>query len=351
MSPLSSPIYYGYDASPFVSKLETVLLLRNIPARRVQVALTPPRPELSTLLGIPYRRVPLLALGRDVYVDTFLVTAALERHFPAPRHPTIFPARRGKGGSGDVGLQKAFGMFYGDKNLFGLGFRLLPWTRVPRALQEDRKKFMGRDVDFEALAQQQSVTHSTLASHLALIEEQLADGRTWFLDTDTPGYADVSLHFALTWMRSFRATRPVFAPAQYPFTVAWLNNLDALLTQKRAAAPHALTKISGADAARAIFAAPVLDPPLGAPAVDPLEATRLALKPGARVSVRPDDTGKEVETIGTLVALSREEVVLETEARAAPGGAGPAALRVHFPRLGYVVVAVGAAQTEARTKL
>ena len=99
----------------------------------------PPRPELSALLGLPYRRVPVLALGRDVYIDTSLIASALETHFPAPRHPTVFPPRRGTGQT-DAGLQKAFGQFYADRHLFNIGFGLMPWTKLPHALRADRKK-------------------------------------------------------------------------------------------------------------------------------------------------------------------------------------------------------------------
>lgn len=40
-----------------------------------------PRPDLS-LLGITYRRIPLLAIGNDIYCDTYLILRELERRFP-----------------------------------------------------------------------------------------------------------------------------------------------------------------------------------------------------------------------------------------------------------------------------
>lgn len=76
------------------------------------------------------------------------MTSVLERSFPAPSHPTIFPPRKGTGKT-DTGLQKAVGMFYADKHLFNLGFGLLPWTKLPLALQADRKK--ARSFFFEIL--------------------------------------------------------------------------------------------------------------------------------------------------------------------------------------------------------
>ena len=53
-----------------------------------------------------------------------------------------------------------------------------------------------------------------------LYEEQLGDGRDWFFHTETPGFVDVSIYFALAWMRSFRDTRPIFDESQFPHTIS-----------------------------------------------------------------------------------------------------------------------------------
>ena len=41
--------------------------------------MTLPRPEVMDMLGIKYRRIPILAIGNDVYCDTSLIASALER--------------------------------------------------------------------------------------------------------------------------------------------------------------------------------------------------------------------------------------------------------------------------------
>jgi glutathione S-transferase len=43
-----------------------------------------PRPDLAEL-GIKYRRIPLLSIGRDVYLDTRLILSKLEELFPEGR--------------------------------------------------------------------------------------------------------------------------------------------------------------------------------------------------------------------------------------------------------------------------
>ena len=63
---------------------------------RVQVAMMPPRPQLSELLGIDYRRIPVLAIGNDAYCDTAIIGTVLERRFPASEgYGTLFPPRKG----------------------------------------------------------------------------------------------------------------------------------------------------------------------------------------------------------------------------------------------------------------
>lgn len=40
-----------------------------------------PRPDLEAL-GITYRRIPIMAIGRDVYCDSSLIIDVLEERFP-----------------------------------------------------------------------------------------------------------------------------------------------------------------------------------------------------------------------------------------------------------------------------
>jgi hypothetical protein len=98
----------------------------------------PPRPELSEELGIPYRRIPVLAIGRDVFIDTSLISTALEKYFPESKgHPTIFPKRNGTDAR-DTGLIKAFVSAYADRTFFTLASLLLPWESLPEAFVKDR---------------------------------------------------------------------------------------------------------------------------------------------------------------------------------------------------------------------
>jgi hypothetical protein len=69
----------------------------------------------------------------------------------------------------------------------------------------------------------------------------------------------------------------------------WLNKMDAIVKQKRQASPPPLTKISGAEAAKAIFSSSFSD--ISSTGFDQVEAKRLGITLAMRISVRPDDTG------------------------------------------------------------
>jgi glutathione S-transferase len=102
------------------------------------VANIPPRPELLDRLGIRYRRIPVLAIGRDVYIDTSLIANALEKRFPeSAGYSTIFPPRKGSEFR-DTGLVKAFVASYVDRPFFRLAVMLLPWDQFPEAFTKDR---------------------------------------------------------------------------------------------------------------------------------------------------------------------------------------------------------------------
>ena len=91
-------------------------------------------------LGIGYRRIPILAIGNDVYCDTNHISAALERQFSASQgFPTIFPNRK-DGGKAETGLIKALAAFYADRPLFSLASTALPYNKFTPEFIEDRNK-------------------------------------------------------------------------------------------------------------------------------------------------------------------------------------------------------------------
>ncbi|OSC98982.1 hypothetical protein PYCCODRAFT_1438790 [Trametes coccinea BRFM310] len=321
-------VLYHYDASPFATKVKNLLIIKRIPHLRVEVSTTLPRPDLSDRLGITYRRIPILAIGKDVYCDSSLIAAVLERRFPAAAgYGTLFPARKG-GGKADTGMIKALCMSYADRALFTLAAANLPYKKFTPEFVNDRRAWLGKDFDPDAMEANQPIVKSQLVSHLALLEEQLADGREWLMDTETPSLADITVQFSWAWMQRFRSLRDLFDRAKFPASVAWINRVSEYIAKVGSQQQMVLDNISGEKAAEIICSSVYEDPK--AIGFDAADAALFGVKKGEYVSVTPTDNGK-VPTIGKLVMLNQEEVVIETQ------GSTGKPVHCHFPRLNFLV--------------
>ncbi|KAK3065158.1 hypothetical protein LTS18_008016 [Coniosporium uncinatum] len=87
-------ILFGYEGSVWTTKLHYYLDLRGI---KYSLCIQPnplPRPDLEEL-GIKYRRIPLMAIGRDVYCDSRLIFHKLEELFPEGALGSKIPEIRG----------------------------------------------------------------------------------------------------------------------------------------------------------------------------------------------------------------------------------------------------------------
>jgi len=294
-----------------------------------------PRPEITDLLGVTYRRIPILAIGNDIYCDTSLIASALERRFPSSQgYGTIFPNKK-HGGSADTGLIKAFSKHWADTVLFPLAPLHLPWQKFPSAFIQDRSALRGGSINVEAMVAERGKSLSMLSTHLSLIEEQLSDGREWLFDTELPSLADVSVHFVYAWVKTFRGVESLFDANTFPKSLEWLARLTAYLGRLKQS-QREVPKITGKDAAARIAAASF--EPYSSVGFDVREGARLGLKAGDEVSIAPDDSGRNFGTVGKLVALNKEEFVIETK-----GSAG--LVRCHFPRIMFT------AKLAAKSKL
>lgn len=75
-------VLFGYDSSTFTLKARLALRLKQIPYTFVPVPTIMPRPLLRDNFHLTYRKIPVLAIGREIYCDTSLVIEALEHFFP-----------------------------------------------------------------------------------------------------------------------------------------------------------------------------------------------------------------------------------------------------------------------------
>ncbi|KAK3669383.1 hypothetical protein LTR78_010728 [Recurvomyces mirabilis] len=70
---MSQPIIsFDYDGSPYGQKIKLLLTAAGVNFQKCDQPRILPRPDLAAL-GITYRRIPLLAVGKDVYADTSII--------------------------------------------------------------------------------------------------------------------------------------------------------------------------------------------------------------------------------------------------------------------------------------
>jgi len=74
-----------------------------------------PRPLLTSTFALTYRKIPVLAIGRDLYCDTSLIIEALEHFFPATQGwGSVYPQFEGLDEWIYKGLVRGFASFWTD---------------------------------------------------------------------------------------------------------------------------------------------------------------------------------------------------------------------------------------------
>jgi glutathione S-transferase len=298
-------ILHHFDLSPYAEKVRTLLGVKALSWRSVQIPMVMPKPDLTALTG-GYRKTPVLQIGADVYCDSNGIARELERRYPKP---TLFDVA-------GPGLGVAVS-FWGDRFFEpGASLAMTVNEQLPAELVQDRREFFTH-LDFPSFKARIPELYSELRVHLALLDRQLADGRA-FLFGERPGFADAAA-WAPIWMgHGFLAT--------FDELVAPFQHLGRWQARMRAIGHGRRTEL-GAEEALQIARRSRHAPPAGVDTADPLH-----LSAGQTVVVTPSDYGK-VPVTGELVTLDTSEVAL----RRRDPRAGEVV--VHFPRLGYKVAA------------
>ena len=83
-------ILHHFDLSPYAEKVRTLLGLKALAWRSVQIPMVMPKPDLTALTG-GYRKTPVLQIGADIYCDTELIARVLDKRAPvAPLYPVQY---------------------------------------------------------------------------------------------------------------------------------------------------------------------------------------------------------------------------------------------------------------------
>jgi glutathione S-transferase len=298
-------ILHHYEASPFSEKVRLMLGIKSLPWRSVITPNMMPKPDLVPLTG-GYRRAPVMQIGADIFCDSQVMLAELERRWPSQ--------------SAKGGLPWAVNL-WADRLFFQTTVPIIfgeLGDNVPRAFIEDREKLSGRPFDVAAMKAASAPMRGQWRGHAAWIESALTDGGGPFLRGAAPGLADAAAYMNLWFLAGAVSGVAAELMAGLDAVAAWRGRLAAIGHGQR-------SEMTGAEALEiARISTPStrfdhdIDDPLGR-----------AL--GAAVVVSADDYGRD-PVAGTLVAATPERVVIAREDPAL------GAINVHFPRVGYVVL-------------
>ncbi len=299
-------ILHHYPASPFAEKVRVALGIKQLAWRSVTIPRIMPKPDLMPLTG-GYRKTPVMQIGADVYCDTQCIVRELERRFP---EPSLY---RGSN-AGSANAQS----FWSDRSLFGPAVIVALSSRSSDMMTpefiEDRAKFSGRDFRPEGLRAMAPIMVDQLRAQLGWYESMLADGRPFLLGQH-PTLLDCSAYHPC-WFMQVNGAEAV-ALAEVPGVLAWMERVKQI--------GHG--KPTDLDAKEALNIARQATPQA---AVHADQRDPLGRKPGARVQVVPDDSGRD-PVVGELISSTRDEIVI----RRVDPQVGDIA--VHFPRAGFVV--------------
>ncbi|KAK3955342.1 hypothetical protein QBC32DRAFT_333693 [Pseudoneurospora amorphoporcata] len=333
-------VLYHYPFSPYAKRIVWYLHLRGIPYTQCLQPMIIPRPDLSSLLGIKYRRIPLLSIGRDVYLDTRLILSKLEDLDLPSSQPKLSAAP----GTDALALQTLLSHYSIDGGLFSRAAQLLfsldnPLLRDPKFLA-DRAEFAtgGAPPKFarEDMAALGPEALADLRDYCQMLETTvLADGREWILkDTKTPGLADIEAVFVLHWVKSLPGALPKeqFSEDKFPRVWKWVARFQEAVgeTTKPPQKDGKITTVKG-DKAQEMILGAGWNEDSEKKEVDAAEAIVHfhGLEKGTVVEVWPTDSGsgQAHRDVGKLVSLDAREVVIENDK----------GVRVHTPRHGFRV--------------
>ncbi len=300
-------ILHQYDSSPYAYKARLCFGFKRLAWRAVIIPIVMPKPLLMPLTG-GYRKTPVLQIGADLYFDTSLIAAELERRHPAP---SLYPV-------GGEGLAQIFAA-WSDQSLFlpAANFALsIVADKLPPAFFEDRAKMMNRPVTpIEKMKAAIPLFKSQMCLQLDRLASLLSDGRSFLLG-EQPGLADIAAAHPIWMAAKNSGKRAAAAFDAYPTVRAWVDRVDAI-------GQGARSEMSGEEAL-AIAKAAEPAPPRES------EEVEGAPKPGMRVSVQTEDRAPE-PVVGEVVMVRRNEIAIR---RSAPEVGD---VVVHVPRAGFII--------------
>jgi glutathione S-transferase len=293
---------HHYEMSPFSEKVRVLLGMKGASWQSVIQPVIMPKPDLTPLTG-GYRRIPVLQIGADIYLDTPLIMATIDARIQEP--PTAGP------------LDPVVNAWT-DRMFFQLTVVLVfanLGASTPRAFIEDREKLSGRAFDVAAMAAGAPFARVQWRVQAAWIEEALTRGP--FLAGAAPGLSDAAAYMNVWWLSAAAPAEAEALLQGFDRVINWRRRMRAIGHGQRREASPAEALAAARDGA-----------PDDAPPHDPFDPAGLA--PGDRVLLSADDYGRD-EILGRLVSASASQIVIARE------DPSLGILHVHAPRSGYVL--------------
>jgi glutathione S-transferase len=312
---MSDLILHHYDEAPFAEKIRLIFGIKGLSWNSVIIPSAMPKPDLMPLTG-GYRRTPVLQIGADIYCDTQLIAAVLERLYPTP---TIFP-------DGNAGLAYALGSWaHGPYVVTAVAIYMGsddPFSgkvSLPSHFHEDRKKMWASQFDTDSLKPKLGWYRSQLQAHTEFINLQLADGRR-FLTGEKPGLVDLHAMWDPWFLRRFAPEEAKRLYDGFPNILHWEDRLASIGQGHR----------TEMDPKQALEIARKSEPKMDG-GLDPSD--RLGIARDTVVQISPSDYA-EVPVIGELVATTVQSVSIRRNDPLV------GEVVVHFPKIGYSIEVV-----------
>ncbi len=300
-------ILHHYETSPFSEKVRVALGLKKATWRSVEIPSMMPKPDFVPLTG-GYRRTPALQIGADVYCDTQIMLAEIERRLAAP---SMIPV----GAEGAVWAVN----WWADRLFFQTTVPIIFGTigeHVPEAFLKDREQLSGRPFDPNLMKAAVEPMKGQWRAQAGWLNTQLAASASGWLSGPAPTLADAATYMNFWFLGRNLEPLVEALTAGMPHIRPWRERVKAL----GHGTPIPLSSTEALDIARA--SSPAQPPPH-----DP--ADPLAANPGDAVFVMADDYGRD-RVEGLLVAANPERIVI------ARNHDRTGDLHVHFPRAGYI---------------
>lgn len=343
-----SIITFIYPESVFSTRLSRYLALRNIPHTQIRVPPNMPRPLLERL-NINYRRIPIVSLGRSIYIDTRHILSKLETLIPdSPKHPTL-----GAKDHFNRAVEQILEGWVIDAGPFWRASGVLP-PAAPLLRSEvwmqDRADGSGGMFNAEAQRENRAWCLSQIRVFMGATEGMLADGRTWLLGGEEPGLAELHA-WAFDWVvniaedmlvheseqeEAMKDVKACLSEAEFPRTYEWMRRWREHVGKKEATNRDVVESMEGQQAEDEVVKRVLASDFVEGGDLVVEEGDVSGFKKGQKISVGSADFGFTHSDVGELVGLTKNEVVIEIALQDEAQGN----LRLHFPRVGFKILPV-----------